>query len=98
MAMIGRLLAGVVCAGALLISPLPLRAEERINDYQVYIEVTEDGLLEITERILVTSESDEIVHGINREIPLAFIAADGHRARSFLTVLDVERDGEEENY
>ncbi len=98
MAMIGRLLAGLICAGALLISPLPLRAEERINDYQVDIEVTEDGLLEITERILVTSESGEIVHGINREIPLAFIAADGHRARSFLTVLDVERDGEEENY
>ena len=96
--MIGRLLAGLICAGALLISPLPLRAEERINDYQVDIEVAEDGLLEITERILITSKSYQIVHGINREIPLAFIAADGHRARSFLTVLDVERDGELENH
>lgn len=93
----GRLLAGLVCVGALLISP-PLRAEERINDYQVDIQVAEDGLLEITERILITSERDKIVHGINREIPLAFIAADGHRARSFLTVLGVERDGEPENH
>lgn len=96
--MIGRLLAGLICAGALFISPLPLRAEEWINNYQVDIEVAEDGLLEITERILITSESDKIVHGINREIPLAFIAADGHRGRSFLTVLDIERDGEPENY
>src|SRR5690606_4332015 len=31
-------------------------------------------------------------------LPLACIAADGHRPRSFLTVLDVERDGKPENY
>src|SRR5690606_19563119 len=98
MAMTGRLLAVVFCACVLLISPLALRAEERINDYHVDIEVGEDGILEITEQILITSENDKIVHGINREIPLAFIAADGHRARSFLTVLDVERDGKPENY
>lgn len=96
--MFGRLLAGLVCVGALLVSPLPLRAAEGINDYQVDIEVTEDGLLEVTERILITAEGKQIVHGINREIPLAFIAADGHRARSVLTVLDIERDGEPENH
>lgn len=95
---IGRLLAGLVCAIALLASPLPLQAEERINDYQVEIEVAEDGVLEVTEHIFITSQRDKIVHGIDREIPLAFIAADGHRARSYLTVLDVERDGEPENY
>lgn len=98
MATIGRLLAGLICACALLIAPLALRAEERINDYQVDIQVAEDGVLEVTERILINAENDQIVHGINREIPLAFIAADGHRARSLLTVLGVERDGETENY
>lgn len=98
MAIIGRLLACLVCAGALLILPLSLRAEEGISDYQVNIEVGEDGLLDITEHILIASEGDNIVHGINREIPLAFLAADGHRARSFLTVQSIERDGEPENY
>lgn len=96
MAMIGRLLAGWLCACALLISPL--RAEERINDYHVDIEVGDNGVLEITERLLITAENDKIIHGINREIPLAFLAADGHRARSFLKVLDVERDGDAEPY
>lgn len=98
MAVIGRLLAGLIFAGALLIAPLALRAEERINEYHVDIELAQDGVLVVTERILITAENDKIVHGINREIPLAFIAADGHRARSFLTVLDVERDDEPENY
>ena len=98
MSVIGRLLAGLVCACALLIAPQSLRAAERISDYQVDIQVEEEGVLEITERILISSENDRIVHGINREIPLAFTAADGHRARSFLTVQDVERDGESENF
>lgn len=96
--MIGRLLAGLVCACVLLVSPQVLRAEERIKDYQVDIRVAEDGVLDITEHILISSENDRIVHGINREVPLTFIAADGHRARSFLTVFDVERDGESEIY
>ena len=96
--MFGRLLAGLVFAFTLLISPRVLWAEEVINDYHVDIEVTEDGVLEITERLLISVENDQILHGIDREIYLAFRAADGHHARSILTVLSVERDSEAENY
>lgn len=98
MATIGRMLAGLACAGVLLTSPLSLRAEERIHVYEVDIAVAEDGNLEIAEHIHITAEGEQIVHGIDREIPLAFIAADGHRARSHLTVLDIQRDGEPEHY
>ncbi|WP_301116332.1 DUF2207 domain-containing protein [Pusillimonas sp. (ex Stolz et al. 2005)] len=98
MATIGRMLAGLACAGVLLTSPLSLRAEERIHVYEVDIAVAEDGNLEIAEHIHITAEGEQIVHGIDREIPLAFITADGHRARSHLTVLDIQRDGEPEHY
>lgn len=95
---IARLLAGLACAGVVLLTPVPVAAEEVINDYQVEIEVVEDGSLDITEQILLTSEGNQVVHGINREIPLSFNTADGRRARSVLTVLDIERDGEPEHY
>lgn len=98
MVMMGRLIAGLACAVALLIAPFTLRAEERINDFHVDIEVLEDGQLDVTERIHITAEGDQIVHGIQREIPLAFITADGRRARSHLTVYGVDRDGEAEHY
>ncbi|MFT0851637.1 DUF2207 domain-containing protein [Achromobacter sp. F4_2707] len=94
----GRLIAGLVCAAALLVAPLTLQAEERINDFHVDIEVLEDGQLDVTERIHVTAERDEIVHGIQREIPLAFITAEGRRARSRLWVYGVERDGNAEHH
>lgn len=95
--MMQRLLTGLLCAVALLLAA-PLRAEERIHEYQVDIELAEEGILDVREQILIRAENHQIVHGINREIPLAFIAADGHQARSFLKVLSVERDGIVESY
>ncbi len=92
---IRRLVAALVCFAALIGFALPAAAEERINDYRINIHLQSSGILDVTEEMQITSEGLQIIHGIDRAIPLSF---DGHRSRSSLKVIEVERDGVGENF
>ena len=74
------------------------RAAERIEAFDVRIDVLADGTLDITETIRVTVEGRQIKRGIYRDFPLE--RADQPRARSRVTfdVVSVRRNGQAEPY
>lgn len=75
-------------------------AEEKINSFDVDIEVETDGDIVVTETIKVTSEGYQIRRGIYRDLPRYY--ADDEREGDKLAyqydVLSVRRDGRRENY
>ena len=88
----------LVAAAALAVSAaLPAAAQERINRFDVVIEVETDGDIVVTETIDVTAEGNQIRRGIFRDLP-RFYTADGDRLRYDYDVLSVTRDGAREPY
>ena len=73
-----------------------LLAQERIESYEVSIDVTETGDLVVHEMIVVHAEGREIRRGIYRDIETVSSIGFGFVRRHSLGVLSVERDGEPE--
>ena len=72
------------------------RAEERILGYEVNVLVQSDGTLDVTERIRVRAEGQNIRRGIYRDFPTRYTDRYGNRVVVDLDVLAVERDDEPE--
>lgn len=72
-------------------------AEERIDRFDVAIEVQKDGDIIVTERLAVTSEGNQIRRGIFRDLPRYF-ESDGATLSYSYDVLSVTRDGQGEPY
>jgi len=72
-------------------------AEERIDFFDVTIEVQKDGDIVVTERIAVTAEGAQIRRGIFRDLPRYF-ESDGARLAYGYDVIGVKRDGLAEPY
>lgn len=85
----------VLAAAALLIA-MPLGAQERIRSYDVDVDVRADGSLDVTERITVHAEGQQIRRGIFRDFPTRYADRYGNRVRVDLKVLGVERNGSPE--
>ncbi|MEZ0472535.1 DUF2207 domain-containing protein [Luteimonas salinilitoris] len=66
---------------------------ERILAYDSEVEVHEDGGMEITERIRVRAEGNDIRRGIYRDFPTRYRDRAGNRVVVDFEVLDVLRDG-----
>jgi uncharacterized membrane protein YgcG len=79
----------------LMASPVAL-ADERILDYDIEIEITQDGALDVTERITVQAEGSQIRRGIFRDFPTRYRDRYGNRVVVDLEVLDVQRNGQPE--
>jgi uncharacterized membrane protein YgcG len=75
---------------------LPLRAQERIRSYDETVDVRADGSLDVTERITVHAEGQQIRRGIYRDFPTRYRDGYGNRVRVALDVLGVERNGKPE--
>lgn len=73
-----------------------VRAEERILDYDIGIDIRADGSLDVTERITVNAEGNQIRRGIYRDFPTRYTDRYGNRVTVDLQVLGVERDGRPE--
>jgi uncharacterized membrane protein YgcG len=84
-----------VVALALLL-PRPVGAQERIRSYDIEVDVRADGSLDLTERITVRAEGDQIRRGIYRDFPTRYRDRHGNRVVVDLEVLGVERDGRPE--
>jgi hypothetical protein len=88
----------VLAAAALAFLAAPAHADERINDYKSDITVARTGTLTVTETINVTSEGEQIVHGIYRDFPTTYTDKNGRTVRVRFDVLQVTLDGHDEPY
>jgi uncharacterized membrane protein YgcG len=74
----------------------PLVAQELIRSYDVVVDVRTDGSIDVTERITVHAEGQQIRRGIYRDFPTRYKDRYGNRVRVALEVLGVERNGNPE--
>ena len=81
---------------AAIVMALPVRAQERIRSYNEVVDVRADGSLDVTERITVHAEGQQIRRGIYRDFPTRYRDRYGNRVRVALDVLGVERNGQPE--
>ncbi|GAA4869332.1 DUF2207 domain-containing protein [Luteimonas vadosa] len=79
-----------------LLWPATGTAQERILGYDTLIEILAGGSLEITERIRVRAEGNQIRRGIYRDFPTRYTDRWGNRVVVDFDVLGVERDGQPE--
>jgi hypothetical protein len=83
-------------AFAALIIAIPMRAQERIRSYDVDVGIRSDASLDVTERITVHADGQQIRRGIYRDFPTRYSDRYGNRVRVDLQVLGVERNGSPE--
>ncbi len=82
-------LAACAAAGACL----PAAAAERVVDFHSAVRIQADGVLEVTERIVVEAEGREIRRGIVRDFPTDYRDRFGNRVSVPFEVRRVLRDG-----
>lgn len=80
----------------LCLAPAFAHAEERIDAYEVTLQVQADGSLDVTEKITVTAEGNRIRRGITREFPTRYKDRFGNAVVAGFQVLGVQRDGQAE--
>lgn len=88
------LVAALLCA----LWCVPARAAEQINDFHSDITVHRDGSMDVVETICVTSEQDQIQHGIYRDFPTRYKDRYGNNYVVGFKVVSVIRDGAAEQY
>jgi uncharacterized membrane protein YgcG len=81
---------------AAIVFATPVRAQEVIKSYDSEIDVRSDGSMDVTERITVHAEGQEIRRGIYRDFPTRYRDRYGNRVRVAFEVLGVERNGSPE--
>jgi len=90
----------LVCALLVLIAALsvPAAAIEKLESFDVEIEVLTDGRLEVVERISARAEGNRIKRGIYRDLKLTFTDLDGTGHSAAYEILEVTRDGQPEHW
>src|SRR5207237_10587182 len=77
---------------------MPVPAAERVVDFHSSIAIAADGVLTVTERIVVEVEGRNIQRGILRDFPTDYRDRFGNRVSVPFEVLRVRRDGAPENF
>ncbi|HAE95671.1 MAG TPA: DUF2207 domain-containing protein, partial [Hyphomonas atlantica] len=93
-----RFFAACLAASLFVLSAV---AEERINSFDVAITVEEDGDIQVSETLQVTSEGVRIRRGIFRELPRYYADDEGQPGDKLpyqINVKRVTRDGRKEPY
>lgn len=83
------LLAGYAC---------PLYGQERIESYDIEVQVGADGSLEVAERIRVRAEGGQVRRGIYRDFPTRYRDRYDNPVVVGFEVLEVRRDGRPESW
>lgn len=76
----------------------PALALERVVDFHSAIRIQADGVLDVTERIVVEAEGREIRRGILRDFPTDYGDRFGNRVSVPFEVLKIMRDGSSETW
>ncbi|MDH3668133.1 MAG: DUF2207 domain-containing protein, partial [Paracoccaceae bacterium] len=92
-----RILAAIL-ALATALTTAPTWAAEEIRSFDVVINVSADGSLEVTETIRVTAEGRNIKRGIYRDFPVEHRERDGRVSLTTFEVTGVRRNGAKEPY
>ena len=87
---------GFFLATFFLLLAAPLAAQERILSYDSEVQVRSDGSLDVTERIAVRAEGENIRRGIYRDFPTRYKDRYGNRVVVDFKMVDVLRDGKPE--
>ena len=74
----------------------PLRAQERIESYDIQVQVAADGSLEVAERIRVRAEGVQVRRGLYRDFPTRYRDRYDNPVVVGFEVLDLQRDGRPE--
>lgn len=83
----------------LLFLPFIVNAQsERFNDFQVTIRLNGNGDVEVTERIRVTANGNEVKRGITRPLRRKKIGEDGERGTVDYKIISATRDGASEGF
>lgn len=82
----------------LLLCALPLLAQERILSYDSDLQLNADGSLDVTERIRVRAEGENIRRGIYRDFPTRYQDRHGNRVVVDFEMVGLQRDGRSEPY
>ena len=77
---------------ALLLSARILNAQERILSYDILVQVQKDGSLDVTERIAVHAEGNQIRRGIYRDFPTRYRDRFGNQVKVDLNVESVQKN------
>ena len=83
---------------AACVSCAPAAALERVVDFHSAIRIQSDGVIEVTERIVVEAEGRQIRRGILRDFPTEYRARFGNRVSVPFDVRKVWRDGSPEHW
>ncbi len=89
-----RLLPWVALTFLFVAPPERAHGQERIGSYHTEVEVRKDGVLDVTERITVRAEGQQIRRGIYRDFPTRYQDRYGNQVRVGFEVVSVERNGE----
>ncbi|MFO0028540.1 MAG: DUF2207 domain-containing protein [Pseudomonadota bacterium] len=81
-----------------LLAASTARADERILDYRIAVQVRADASLEVTEDITVRAEGTQVRRGIFRDFPTRYRDRAGNAVAVDLEVLSVLRDGASETW
>ncbi|HZI99447.1 MAG TPA: DUF2207 domain-containing protein, partial [Gemmatimonadaceae bacterium] len=76
----------------LLLSAGRLNAQERITSYDIVVDIQKDGSLDVTERIGVHAEGNQIRRGIYRDFPTRYRDRFGNQVKVALDVKSVEKN------
>ena len=77
---------------ALVLFAAKAQAQERILSYDILVEVRKDASLDVTERIGVRAEGNQIRRGIYRDFPTRYKDRFGNQVKVALEVKSVERN------
>ncbi len=89
-----RCISSGLCLLFLVMTRLPVHAEERIHRFVSDIEVARNGTLTVTETVTVRAEGDQIKRGIYRDIPLLLAGKGGQTYRVDFRLVSVLQNGE----
>lgn len=82
----------------LLLCTVPLLAQERILSYDSDLQLNADGSLDVTERIRVRAEGENIRRGIYRDFPTTYKDGRGNRIVVDLEMIGLTRNGQPEPF
>lgn len=86
----------ILAVAALTLCAAQAAAQERIKSYDALVGVRADGSLDVTERITVHAEGNQIRRGIYRDFPTRYSDRFNNRVKVDLEVLGVERNDQRE--
>ena len=87
-----------ILVACLLFASVVAQAQERILSYDSRVQVLADGGLDVTERITVRAEGNQIRRGIYRDFPTRYRDRQGNRVVVGLEMIGVMRDGRPEPF